>query len=113
MSMHPSAKDDFSSNARKMRKLHLVREKGQPLRPLTDAKGLRQYKVSAVGQMTLPASARQRWALKNGGRVAVADLGYAILVLPEHGWQEVVDKWIPRDAIKSAVAAHSQSDKLE
>lgn len=47
--------------------------------------GFRRYKVSTVGQMTLPASVRQRWGLRGGGRVEVADLGFAVVIVPENG----------------------------
>jgi bifunctional DNA-binding transcriptional regulator/antitoxin component of YhaV-PrlF toxin-antitoxin module len=43
-----------------------------------------QYRVSAVGQITVPASARRRWNLMNGGRVNVADAGVAVIMFPEN-----------------------------
>ncbi len=39
-------------------------------------------KVSSRGQMSLPALARHRWGLDEGGRVAYLDLGDALLILP-------------------------------
>jgi bifunctional DNA-binding transcriptional regulator/antitoxin component of YhaV-PrlF toxin-antitoxin module len=44
--------------------------------------GFRTYKVSAVGQMTLPVAAREAWGLRSGGRVQVAFLGEWVLVGP-------------------------------
>ncbi|MGH9085676.1 MAG: AbrB/MazE/SpoVT family DNA-binding domain-containing protein, partial [Acidimicrobiales bacterium] len=33
------------------------------------------FKVSASGQMSLPAAVRHRWRLDSGGKVDVVDLG--------------------------------------
>lgn len=41
-----------------------------------------QYRVSERGQMALPAEARRRWDLGEGGSVDVADLGEALLIVP-------------------------------
>jgi len=40
------------------------------------------YRVSERGQMALPAEARRRWNLTNGGAVEVADLGDALIIVP-------------------------------
>ncbi len=40
------------------------------------------YRVSERGQMTLPAEARRRWNLTEGGAVEIADLGTALVVVP-------------------------------
>jgi AbrB family looped-hinge helix DNA binding protein len=40
------------------------------------------YRVSNRGQMALPAEARRRWNLIDGGSVEVADLGDALIVVP-------------------------------
>jgi bifunctional DNA-binding transcriptional regulator/antitoxin component of YhaV-PrlF toxin-antitoxin module len=39
-------------------------------------------KVSARGQMSLPASARRRWRLTDGGDIGYLDLGDALLLVP-------------------------------
>lgn len=39
-------------------------------------------KVSTRGQMSLPAAARRRWGLDDGGEVAYLDLGDAVLLVP-------------------------------
>ena len=39
-------------------------------------------KVSARGQMSLPAAARRRWGLADGGDVGFIDLGDALLIVP-------------------------------
>jgi bifunctional DNA-binding transcriptional regulator/antitoxin component of YhaV-PrlF toxin-antitoxin module len=40
------------------------------------------YRVSARGQMALPAEARRRWKFDDGGSVDVADLGDALIIVP-------------------------------
>jgi AbrB family looped-hinge helix DNA binding protein len=40
------------------------------------------YRVSERGQMALPAEARRRWDLTEGGAVEIADLGDALVVVP-------------------------------
>ncbi len=39
-------------------------------------------RLSSRGQMSLPASARHRWGLDDGGRVGYLDLGEAIVLVP-------------------------------
>jgi AbrB family looped-hinge helix DNA binding protein len=41
-----------------------------------------EFKVSGRGQMALPAEARRRWGLAEGGSVEIADLGGSLLVVP-------------------------------
>ncbi len=43
------------------------------------------FKVSERGQMALPAEARHRWQLDDGGTVEVIDLGGALLIAPARG----------------------------
>ena len=38
-------------------------------------------KVSSRGQMSLPAAARRRWGLQDGGEVAYLDLGDAVVLV--------------------------------
>jgi AbrB family looped-hinge helix DNA binding protein len=40
------------------------------------------FRVSERGQMALPADARRRWNLSEGGTVEVADLGDALVIVP-------------------------------
>jgi len=40
------------------------------------------YRVSERGQMALPAEARRRWDIADGGTVEVADLGEALVIVP-------------------------------
>lgn len=39
-------------------------------------------RVSSRGQMSLPAAARARWELTDGGEVGYLDLGDALLLVP-------------------------------
>lgn len=41
-----------------------------------------QVKISERGQMALPAQARHRWGLSDGGTVGWLDLGDAVLLVP-------------------------------
>jgi len=40
------------------------------------------FRVSNHGQMALPAAARRRWVLDEGGAVEIADLGDAPVIVP-------------------------------
>lgn len=44
--------------------------------------GVSEFRVSERGQMALPAEARRRWNIADGGSVDVADLGDALLIVP-------------------------------
>lgn len=61
--------------------------------------GVASYRVSQRGQMALPAEARHRWNLTDGGAVDVADLGDALVIVPagQGGLRAVL-----RDAIDDA-----------
>lgn len=50
---------------------------------VNDQPRFRDYRVSAVGQFTVPASARERWGLREGGTVNVFDVGGAVFIFPE------------------------------
>jgi bifunctional DNA-binding transcriptional regulator/antitoxin component of YhaV-PrlF toxin-antitoxin module len=39
-------------------------------------------RISSRGQMSLPARARRRWGLDDGGNVGYLDLGNAIVLVP-------------------------------
>jgi len=43
---------------------------------------VKNYRVSNRGQMALPAEARRRWNLVDGGSVEIADLGSALVIVP-------------------------------
>jgi AbrB family looped-hinge helix DNA binding protein len=40
------------------------------------------FKVSARGQLSLPADVRRRWGIDGGGSVEIVDLGESLLLLP-------------------------------
>lgn len=41
-----------------------------------------EFLVSRSGQVSVPAAVRRRWGLTEGGRIAVVDLGDAVVLLP-------------------------------
>ncbi len=43
---------------------------------------LSEFRVSERGQMALPAEARRRWNLVEGGSVEIADLGQSLVIIP-------------------------------
>jgi len=49
---------------------------------LSDMSTTGDLKVSSRGQMSLPASARHRWGLDEGGDVGYLDIGDAIVLVP-------------------------------
>ncbi len=42
-----------------------------------------EIRVSQRGQMSLPASARHRWGLEDGGDLSFIDVGDAVVLIPE------------------------------
>lgn len=50
---------------------------------IVDQPRFKDYRLSAVGQFTVPASARERWGLREGGTVNVFDVGGAVFIFPE------------------------------
>ena len=42
-----------------------------------------EVRVSQRGQMSLPADARHRWGLDDGGDVSYVDVGDAVILIPE------------------------------
>ncbi len=59
--------------------------------------GVQEYVVSASGQMSLPARARHRWQLDDGGPVDVIDLGFGVLTVPRGAGQRLLDDLVSRD----------------
>ena|GEM_PF-618656 len=51
-------------------------------RLVTYSMAISDYRVSERGQMALPAEARRRWDIADGGTVEVADLGDALVIVP-------------------------------
>jgi len=58
---------------------------------------VQEYRVSASGQMSLPAGARHRWNLDQGGPVDVIDLGFGVLALPKGEGRKLLDDLLSRD----------------
>jgi bifunctional DNA-binding transcriptional regulator/antitoxin component of YhaV-PrlF toxin-antitoxin module len=59
--------------------------------------GVQEDLVSASGQMSLPASARHRWHLDDGGPVEVLDLGFGVLTVPKGSGRRLLDDLLSRD----------------
>jgi bifunctional DNA-binding transcriptional regulator/antitoxin component of YhaV-PrlF toxin-antitoxin module len=66
---------------------------------------VQEYLVSSSGQLSLPAAARHRWNLDNGGPVDVLDLGFAVMMLPKGQGRRLLDDLLPRDAHARFVAS--------
>ena len=56
-----------------------------------------EYLVSASGQMSLPAGARHRWRLDDGGPVDVIDLGFGVLTVPKGAGRRLLDDLLSRE----------------
>jgi bifunctional DNA-binding transcriptional regulator/antitoxin component of YhaV-PrlF toxin-antitoxin module len=52
---------------------------------------VREYLVSRSGQVSLPAAARHRWALDDGGPVDMLDLGFGVLTVPKGEGRRLLD----------------------
>ncbi len=68
-----------------------------------------KYRVSERGQMALPAEARRRWNLTDGGDVEVADLGSALVIVPagRGGLRSLVRAAIDESGGYALLAAHA------
>jgi hypothetical protein len=58
---------------------------------------VQEYLVSSSGQMSLPAAARHRWKLDDGGQVDVIDLGFGVLTLPRGEGRRLLGDLLSRD----------------
>jgi hypothetical protein len=58
---------------------------------------LQEFLVSTSGQMSLPAEARHRWHLDQGGPVDVLDLGFGVLTLPKGEGRHLLGDLLSRD----------------
>lgn len=72
--------------------------------------GRERFRVSTSGQMSLPAAARHRWGLDQGGEVEVLDLGFGVLTVPAGGSGRLLDELLPAEAHYAAVAADGDPD---
>jgi bifunctional DNA-binding transcriptional regulator/antitoxin component of YhaV-PrlF toxin-antitoxin module len=74
--------------------------------------GVQEYVVSASGQLSLPAPARHRWGLDQGGAVDVLDLGFAVMVLPRGAAKELLRDLVTRDQHAEFVASLASDPDL-
>ena len=65
---------------------------------LACVKGVQEYWVSSSGRMSLPASARHRWNLDDGGPVDVVDLGFGVLTVPSGSSARLLGDLLGREA---------------
>lgn len=72
-----------------------------------------EFRVSDRGQMSLPAEARRRWNLGDGGSVEVADLGDALLIVPagRGGLRALLSEAIERAGGYAKLAARVSADE--
>lgn len=72
-----------------------------------------EFRVSDRGQMALPAEARRRWNLGDGGSVEVADLGDALLIVPagRGGLRALLSEAIERAGGYAKLAARVSADE--
>ena len=68
------------------------------------------FRVSASGQMSLPAAVRRRWSLEHGGQVDLIDLGFGVLAVPAGEAGRLLDEVLPAAAHYAAVAADDDPD---
>lgn len=69
-----------------------------------------EFLVSSSGQMSVPAAVRRRWGLENGGRIAVLDLGDALVVLPSGARRELIDSALSPEEHLRLVAGMDDPD---
>jgi hypothetical protein len=58
---------------------------------------VREYLVSRSGQVSLPAAARHRWELDDGGPVDMLDLGFGVLAVPKGEGRRLLDDLLSAD----------------
>lgn len=71
---------------------------------------VKRYVVSSSGQMSLPAEARHRWHLDDGGPVDVVDLGFGVLTVPRGQGARLFRDLVSRDDQASFVATLADPD---
>jgi bifunctional DNA-binding transcriptional regulator/antitoxin component of YhaV-PrlF toxin-antitoxin module len=71
---------------------------------------VKRYLVSASGQMSLPAEARHRWRLDDGGPVEVVDLGFGVLTVPVGQGDRIFRDLLSRDEQADFVASLDDPD---
>ena len=69
-----------------------------------------QYLISTSGQMSLPAAARRRWGLVNGGPVDVLDLGFGVLTVPSGEGPALLDDLLSAEEHRAFAAGLADPD---
>ena len=77
-----------------------------------DVGEVRQYLVSSSGQMSLPAAARHRWNLDDGGPVDVVDLGFGVLTLPRGEGRRLLGDLVSREEHAAFVKSLADDPEL-
>ncbi len=72
--------------------------------------GCAVYRVSSRGQFSLPASARRRWGIEQGGEVELFDLGDAVVMLPVGSARSSLARALSADAYRRYVESIADSD---
>ena len=62
--------------------------------------------------MSLPASARHRWDLDDGGPVDVIDLGFGVLTMPKGAGRRLLGDLLSRDQHASFVQSLTEDPDL-
>ncbi|MGH9292601.1 MAG: AbrB/MazE/SpoVT family DNA-binding domain-containing protein [Acidimicrobiales bacterium] len=73
---------------------------------------IQQYVVSSSGQMSLPAAARHRWHLDQGGPVDVLDLGFGVLTVPSGKGRGLLNDLLSREEHAERVRALGEDADL-
>ncbi|MHB8464766.1 MAG: AbrB/MazE/SpoVT family DNA-binding domain-containing protein [Acidimicrobiales bacterium] len=74
--------------------------------------GVQEYIVSSSGQMSLPAAARHRWRLDDGGPVDVIDLGFGVLTLPKGDGRRLLGDLLSREVHAAFVTSLADDPDL-
>ena len=77
-----------------------------------DVGEVRQYLVSSSGQMSLPAAARHRWNLGDGGPVDVVDLGFGVLTVPRGEGRRLLGDLVSREQHAAFVQSLTDDPEL-
>ncbi len=73
---------------------------------------VQEYTVSSSGQMSLPAAARHRWNLDDGGPVDVLDLGFGVLTMPRGAARRLLGDLVSRQEHAELVTSLSGDPDL-
>lgn len=66
---------------------------------------IERFLISSSGQMSVPAPARHRWGLADGGPVDVLDLGFGVLTVPAGTGRALLDDLLSADDHRAFVEA--------